>query len=303
MIHFHNGDVVAALARRSDIPGEHVVWRESLVTGPVVPGDGWIEARAHALAERYDEDLLRVRTGLFEQEQLLESASEKGEVVLWFEHDLFCLVHLIYLLQRITAERLSLVWCPTPLGEQDERALHLLFESRAAVTPSMLKAAREAWAAYASPDPTLLNRFFERDRPDFPFLREGLTLHASRFPSTHNGLGSIEQHALELIATGVTSFASLFDVLNERVPRLGFGDTEIFRIVRGLAWCAVPLITLTSTAPKALFTITPAGMNVIGGEVDNLSVNDPDHWFGGAHLTWENVWRWDGTSLIRSSAR
>ena len=49
MIHIHNGDVVAALARRSDIPGEHIAYRETLVTGPVVPGPEWIETRAHAI--------------------------------------------------------------------------------------------------------------------------------------------------------------------------------------------------------------------------------------------------------------
>jgi hypothetical protein len=302
MIHLHNGDVVAALARRSGIPGEHVAWRESLVTGPVVPGDAWIETRARALADRYDEDLLRVRTDLLEQEQLLDHAGEQGEVVLWFEHDLYCLLHLIYLLQRISAERLSLVWCPTPLGEQDESALYLLFESRSAVTPSMLSLARDAWRAYTSPDPMTLNRWLDRDWPDFPFLREGLVLHASRFPSMRDGLGTIEQLALELIASGTSDFVSLFDAINERMPRLGFGDTEVFRIVRNLSTCAVPLVTASGTAPKAIFGITPAGMNVLGAEVDNLAVNDPDLWLGGAHLTKESVWRWDGTRLILPSA-
>ena len=88
MIHIHNGDLVAALAKRSGIPGEHVAYRESLVIGPIVPGDQWIEDRAHALAERHGEDLLRVRTDLMEQEQLLDAAPSQGEIVLWFEHDL-----------------------------------------------------------------------------------------------------------------------------------------------------------------------------------------------------------------------
>src|SRR5688572_9264602 len=98
MIHIHNGDVVAALAKRSNIPGQHVAFRESLVTGSVVPGEQWIESRAHALATRYGQDLLRVRTAVLAQEQMLDAA--QGEVVLWFEHDLYCLIHLAYLLQR-----------------------------------------------------------------------------------------------------------------------------------------------------------------------------------------------------------
>jgi len=35
MIHFHNGDVTAALARRTGVPGRHVPYRESLIGGPV----------------------------------------------------------------------------------------------------------------------------------------------------------------------------------------------------------------------------------------------------------------------------
>lgn len=299
MIHIHNGDVVAALARRSDIPGEHLAYRETLVTGPVVPGPEWIETRAQAIADGHTEDLLRVRTGLLEQELALDRARSAGEIVLWFEHDLYCLVHLIYLLQRFAGARVSLAWCPTPLSEQDERALHLLYESRAAVTPAMTKIATDVWRAYTSSDPTALNEWLTRDTADFPFLREGLTLHASRFPSLANGLGAIEHRALGHIAAGFTEFGTLFDRLNVEVPRFGFGDTEIFRHLRGLAWRAVPLITLTGEPPKALCTITPAGENVLRGEVDDVAINDPDLWLGGAHLTRGHLWRFDGIALMQ----
>lgn len=299
MMHIHNGDVVAAFARRSGIPGEHVAYRESLVIGPVVPGDDWIENRAHALAET--DELLRVRTSLLEQEQMLDAAPEQGEIVLWFEHDLYCLVHLVYLLQRFADARVSVVWCPEPLSENDERGLHLLFESRAAATPSMVALARETWAAYTSPDPTALNDLIARDTRDFPFLREGLTLHASRFPSTRNGLGSIEQQALELIAAGTPDWMALFDQLNARVPRFGFGDTAVFATMKSIANAPVPLMTITGEVPKAMVAITPAGENVLRGEVDDLAVNDPDRWLGGVHLTKENVWRWDGARLSRSA--
>lgn len=293
MIHIHNGDAVLTLAKRTRIPGEQLAYRESLVTGPVIPGADWIETRARAIAEAHTQDLLRVRTGLLEQELMLAKAPENGEIVLWFEHDLFCLVHLVHLIDRFADARVSLVWCPAPLTQNDERELELLFESRSAVTPTMAKLAREVWRDYIANDPTTLNRWTERDWTDFPFLREGIALHLSRFPSVYNGLGTIEQRALELIAAGTTSFPSIFERINAEVPRFGFGDGEIFRLLRGLAWRAVPLVTMTGEPPKALFAITPAGMNVIGGEVDDTTVNDPDAWFGGAHLTKEKFWRWD----------
>lgn len=299
MMHIHNGDVVAALARRSDIPGEHVAYRESLITGPIVPGDEWIERRARALAGRYGEDLLRTRTSLMEQEQRLDAAPEQGEIVLWFEHDLFCFVHLVHMLQRFGAARLSMVWSATPLSDHDERELYLLFESRAGVTPSLLQIAREVWAAYTSPDPSSMNRWIERDTPELPFLREAMSLHVSRFPSTRNGLGSVEQQALELIAAGTSDFNTLFDLLGAGVPRLGFGDAEGFKMLRDLATCAVPLLTMAGEFPKAMFMLTPAGEKVMRGDVDNLAVNDPDTWLGGVHLTKENVWRFDGKRVSR----
>ncbi|MBV8516434.1 MAG: hypothetical protein JO197_03430 [Acidobacteria bacterium] len=301
MIHFHNGDIVMALAKRSGIDGEHISFRESLVTGRVVPDDAWIETRARTLAEAHEIDLLRVRTELLEQEQVLDAAAGKGEeIVLWFEHDLFCLVHLVYLLNRLRGARLSLVWCPEPLAHNEPRELHLLFDSRAAVTPMMSKLAADVWRAYTSADPLALNAFLERDMPDFPFLRDGLTLHASRFPSTANGLGEIERRALTLLTTGAIDFATLFPQIDPAPPRFGFGDGEVLRQLRAIAWCAVPLVTIVESAdaqpPKALLTITPAGENVVRGAVDALAVNDPDVWFGGTHLTKENLWRWDANA-------
>lgn len=300
VIHIHNGDVVAALARRSNIPGEHLAYRESLVTGPVLPGPEWIETRARAIAEAHTEDLLRVRTGLLEQEQALDAARSAAEVVLWFEHDLYCLIHLVHLLDRFARSRVSVVWCPTPLGEQDERDLYLLYESRSAVTPAMTETASAVWSAYTSSDPTALNEWLTRTVPEFPFLREGLTLHASRFPSLTNGLGAIEQRALGHIAGGFSDFSTLFDRLNTEVPRFGFGDAEIFRHLQSMAWRGVPLITLTGEPPKALCTITPAGENVLRGTVDDTTINDPDLWLGGTHVTRDQLWRFDGIALMRS---
>lgn len=301
MIHLHNGDVVALLARRSDIPGEHIAFRESMVTGPVTPDHDWIETRAHALAARYGEDLLRVRTELLEQEQLLDALPSRGEVVLWFEHDLFCLANLLYLLDRLHAAKLSLVWCPTPLGQFDERELHLRYDSRAAVTPMMIAAARNAWRAYTSPDADALNALLARDHADFPFLREGMALHAARFPSVSNGLGAIEQTILGILSTGPLEFSTLFPQVDSDPPRFGFGDAEVMVTLKALAGRGVPLVTMSGQQPKVLLTITPAGENVLSGEVDDCRVNDPDTWLGGVHLTKENLWRWDGRVLSRSA--
>lgn len=310
MIHFHNGDVAASLARRAGVPGRHVPFRESLVGGPVqpkLPLHEWVEERALFLAEHHGEKLLRVRNELLEQELNLDRAKDEEEVVLWFEHDLFCLVHLLYLLSRLSkSRRITLIWSPQPLGTQSEEDLFSLFQSRAAVLPAMSTAAALAWRAYTSDDPTSLNRFLNADVPDFPFLREGLFLHASRFPSMRNGLGEVERRAVESIDAGASDFVSLFMRFDAAPPRYGFGDGEFLRHLKHLASVAVPVITIIgeekANPPKALFSITPAGRNVMEGTVDFIEINNANFWLGGAHLTRERMWRWDaGLRQIVSS--
>jgi hypothetical protein len=302
MIHIHNGDLVLTAARRAGIPGEHVAFRESLVSGPVRPGEEWIESRARLLAAANGQDLLRVRTSLVEQEQMLDDVAKRGEIVLWFEYDLFCLVHLLYLLQRLKGRSISMVWCSSPIAEKDDSAMRLLFESREAVPPATKRLAKQAWNAYTAENPAKLNEIAGESSRDLPFLREGFRLHTSRFPSTWNGLGIVEQRALELIAGGTTSFVPIFDSINAAVPRLGFGDSEIFRHLQRLGSRTVPLITIAGEPPKAVFAVTPMGERVLSGEIDDAAINDPDLWFGGVHLTKQTLWRWNGEQLVKETA-
>jgi len=313
MIHLHNGDSVATTARRALLPGRHVAYREILIAGPVRSGlrlHEWVEERARFGAGYFGEHLLRLRNELLEQEQMIDAIRDEEEIVLWFEHDLFCLANFLYLLVRLSkARRLSAIWCPRPLGAMTEEELVTTYMSRAAVPPLMLRIAAEAWKAYTSPDPTALNRFVIQDWNDFPFLRDGMTLHAMRFPSTRDGLGEVERRAMAGIDAGASDFGSLFARFDNDPPRYGLGDGEFLRHLRRLASCAVPMITITESGdttppPKALFGITPAGRKVLAGEADFIELNNADTWLGGAHLTNEQMWRWDRDAReVRPSER
>ena len=293
MIHIHNGEVVAELALRAGLPGEQVAFRENLANGPASP-DVDIEMRARFLADEYDLKVLRVRHDLAQQEEILVAAMKEDEIVLWFEHDLFCLINLVSLLVRFAAHRrLTLIWNPQPLSQAE---LVPLFESRSAVTPTMVKAAARVWEAYCSNDATGLNRFTKRANPDFPFLREGLRLHSSRFPSLRNGLGGIEQRLLEIISSGANDFRSIFDRFSVDVPRFGFGDGDILRTLRRMSTATVPLLSMdeaSSVPTRAVLRLTPAAENVLRGDVDYARVNPPAGWLGGVDLTRQNYWRWD----------
>ena len=292
MIHIHNGDVVAVHAKRVGVPGDHVSFRECLIAGPVQPGDNWIESRARFLASAYGDDLLRVSNRLFEQEQTIAASSTADEIVLWFEHDLFCLIHFIYLLQRLPVGRTSIVWHDQPLGNVEADDLLRLFNRRRPATREMVALSRETWQAYVAPDPTALNPLIVGSASEFPFLRDGLALHLARFPAVRNGLGVIEQRILEFIADGANDFKTLFNRFWLSQPRFGLGDSEVLRQIHGLAGRTYPLITLTEGSEQAVFTITEVGERVLAG-TDDIELNGIDMWLGGVHLTKERMWRWD----------
>ena len=297
MIHIHNGDITAAMARKAGFPGEQVAFREALVGGPVVEGEQWIASRSRFLAESHGHDLLRTSNALFEQEQLLASTATHDEVVLWFEHDLFCLVHLLYVLQRVPRAKTYLVWHDHPIGELKPEEMWRIYRRRGALTTDMMSLARDAWHAYVSDDPQGLNAMIARNPREFPFLSDGLALHAARFPSTRNGLGIVDQRILEFIAEGSLDFEALFNRFSRAQPRFGLGDSEIMRHLRALASRPVPLVTLLEAAgtTNAALGITEQGEAVLAG-ADDIAINGIDLWLGGVHLTRENLWRWDPSS-------
>src|SRR3989441_9631550 len=54
MLHIHNGDSTAGTARKANVPGEHLSWREALVCGPTPRGlsaDEFSRIRAKHLSE------------------------------------------------------------------------------------------------------------------------------------------------------------------------------------------------------------------------------------------------------------
>ena len=294
MIHIHSGDVVAIRAKRTGVPGEHVSFRESLIGGPVTPSaPDWLAKRAAFLVEQSGDDILRTSNRLFEQDQTIaHAASHEDEIVLWFEHDLFCLVHFIYLMQRLPPGKTSIIWYDQPLAELQPEELLRQFNRRRAGIREMARVAREVWEAYTSPDPTSLNPLLSANF-DFPFLRDGLLLHASRFPNVKNGLGLAEQRILEIIADGATDMPALLNRFWSAHRHYGFGDTEVMREIRRLSARRNPLVSLIQAEDgKMSFAVTDQGERTLAG-LDDVEANGIDLWLGGAHVTKEHIWRWD----------
>ena len=322
MLHIHNGDSSASIAKQSSLSGEHFAWRESLITGPTpagVGGNEWRRVRAQHLSQAYGVDLQECERSLLEQEKKLSSFAEHDEVILWFEHDLFCQTNLLYLLnwfakQDTGSTKLSLICIGAfpgkenfrGLGELDTEQLASLFPGRQQVTTSQLKLAELAWQAYCSPDPAEIEKVAQT-ADHLPLLAPALRAHLRRFPSTKNGLGSIENKGLELIQEGSKTFTDLFPRFGDAEPIYGFGDAQFWLALHGLSSGVQPLIRIEKgksgkgelrpdIVHNAKFELTEPGKAVLRGDADFVKLNGIELWLGGVHLSPGNLWRWDETA-------
>ncbi len=323
MLHIHNGDSSADTARLSSIPGEHFAFREALVAGPapsdLSPSD-WRRIRAQHLAESYGMKSEECERGLMDQEAKLATFPEHEEIVLWFEHDLFCQVHLVYLLnwfgkQQLGQTKLSLICVGEfpgkpkfrGLGELNPNELASLFPNRQPVTAEQFKVGAAAWEAYSSSNPHDIEKILESETRCLPFLQAALTAHLRRFPSTTNGLGAVETCALDATQSGSQTFGDLFQSFGAAEPVYGLGDAQFWLTLRRMTDARQPLLGRKNGSKEAkldnevnsqaAFEITDVGERVLQGDADFVELNGIDLWLGGVHLTAEKpTWRWDQNS-------
>jgi hypothetical protein len=328
MLHIHNGDCSANVLKESGMSGEHLAFRDVLMAGPTpqgLSGEGWRSMRARFLAQDYELDVEKCMKSLVEEEEALERFRRHEEVVLWFEHDLFCQINLIYLLNWLAIKqrgetKLSLVCIGEFPGIEDFRGLGQLepaemaslFDKRVEVSDPLLELARRAWLAYCSPSPESIEELSSEETSLLPFLGPALLRHLSRFPTSSNGLGYIENRALQLIASGHAEFKRLFPEFVNSNSAYGLGDAQFWNDIKRMGQAREPLVVIKGVDLNrafagnrfhdASFELTEKGRDVLSGKSDCIDINGLDMWLGGVHLTEANLWRWDeqNQKLVRS---
>jgi hypothetical protein len=190
------------------------------------------------------------------------------------------------------------------LGQLTGEQLASLFDRRHEVTDAELSLAARAWAAYCSADPEEIARLIGEDTSAMPFLGHALRLHLLRFPSVKNGLGRVENTALETISNGPIEFKSLFPRFGKAEPVYGMGDSQFWNALKRLGQAGDPLIMISAPddhgpALKSNWyhyvwlELTETGRAVRAGERDFIEINGIDLWLGGVHIVDDAVWRWD----------
>ncbi len=284
---------------------------------PAVDGEAWHEVRGQFLSGP-DHPADQVKATLAAAHRAILDACERGgQLVLWFEHDLFdqlAIIRTLDLVGRALSDpargsraRASMICIDRfpgvdrfiGLGQLSGDQLATLIGTERPVTAEQFALATDAWDAFRSGDPNQLLTVSGR-ADALPFLRDALRRFLAEYPSVANGLSRSEQLVLDALGRGALPGGELFMETQRQEAQPFMGDLTFFEIVRSLAGARVPLVTIAAAAEEldlrsVPIAITEAGRDVAAGRRDHILLNGIDCWRGGVHLSGSNrsPWRWD----------
>lgn len=313
-LHVANGTSTTMTIEAARIPGAVSVWADPLHDGPV-PGKltdaELLEVRARFLGDPADAASIAENVeGLNAWRRVIAEHHAYGELVLWYEHDLFDQLNLIQLLTWIrehvpAAKPVSLICIDSfpgrpafrGLGELTVSELAPLLATRRPITDAQYALAARAWQAFREPSPEALDRLCRTDTSALPFLGAALTRFLQEYPWTTDGLSRRERRLLDLSRGGI-SLTSAFPRMDQGETAYYIADTSLFDTAEALASTTPPLLTLSEGEGwKRSASLTEAGQAVLAGERDRVKLCGMDRWFGGVHLEpGSPMWRWDDES-------
>ncbi|MCB0376666.1 MAG: DUF1835 domain-containing protein, partial [Sinomicrobium sp.] len=171
----------------------------------------------------------------------------QDEVVLWFDHDLFCQINMIAVLSWFRNHKkniqISLVsglnndnsgdW--HSLSELSPEALLYHYENRIHLTEDDVDYADYIWQLYCGGNPIRLETFSKFNSSQFHYLPDAIKAHILRFPTVKNGLNKIEN---DILATAADckpeSREALVKQMLQKEKIYGFTDLQYTKIIERL---------------------------------------------------------------------
>ena len=309
-----NGDSAVGSLSDAGIEGKIIAWRDVLHEGPVdatLSLDELSKQRARFIAGNNWDDFAHVSGNFVERDRMIQHLDYFGEVVLWFEDDLYDQLQLIQLLDFFSngaadGKKLSLIVVDGYIPPLSADELRRLEAERPSVKPEQLALAKRAWQAFGSDDPTRIEGLLQESTSALPYLARALTRHLEEFPSTVNGLSRSEREALTAVAEGHTTPVAAFLEVAKKQESIFLGDLVFYSYLERLSGKDHPLVTwadgsrIAAPTPaesrdfvKREMTLTPLGREVLAGSKDWQSINTETRWLGGVEITPDSKWRWD----------
>jgi hypothetical protein len=234
LLHLTNGDCAVPALRAAGADGEILPWSELLHDGPVPPlePEELRAVRARFLGD--DEGLLARR-----DQRFAAAIAAREPLMLWFEADLYDVLLLLQILQRLPPEapaRLVLVgqneW--RSVTEVEAEALRALGRASPDVTTEQRSIAATAWEAFTDEDPRAMEPL-AAGTPALPAVGQALRRLLEELPWTGTGLGRTERQLLEALANGARPREEAFLAAVAREERPFLGDASAWAALERLA--------------------------------------------------------------------
>ena len=178
LLNILNGGSALHIFNVAKLPGDTLIWRETLSEGPVQARseDDFFKLRFKWISEAYHADAAAYQNTVINEFNKLKSFRKYDEVLFWFEFDLFCQVNLVFLLsffknKKLGKIKLALI-CPNEHpNHPDFRGIGQLSPSEFSELPAQkvylntqdIQFASKAWEAYLSADPKKIEDIIQED--------------------------------------------------------------------------------------------------------------------------------------------
>jgi len=249
---------------------------------------------------------------------LVEVCSRCESVELWFDPKPNAQLMLLWFLTQLRSHgeaipNVVLRYADLDIGELDKDTIARWDVPDVPVTENHFKVASLAWQAYRASTPQAWFDLLEEDLSLLPHLSPCVVELLEELPSVTTGLGATEMRILELISAGFVRPFAIFPHGRSRLQRRVYGYWEIGGLLDGLVLAPNPAVEGLAETPFTLemhnlrerherykestLSLTSLGRALLARRDDFTRHNPVDRWWGGTHLTIDNLWRWNPALL------
>ncbi len=243
ILHITNGDSTTNYLKKLKFSGDFITWREMLSEGKTttdVGSESFWKNRFEFFKTSYKVSKKKFIDFTVKEYRNLCNKKESKEIILWFEHDLFCQINMLAVISWLKTYRkgyhISLVCSGKikgskklkSLSELTENQIHLHYKNRIDLTQDDIEYADYIWQLYCSDSPLRLETVYKfNPMSPFQYLASAIEMHIMRFPSINNGLNKIENTILNTANSyKLSSKEQLIGKLLQNQEKYGFGDLQ-----------------------------------------------------------------------------
>jgi len=313
-LHLRCGNDIEQALKRAGFAGDFLMAADPVCQGPLSDGPAALAERARFIASEYPgEDQSETLEKLRLTEDRLQQTARYGRIVLWFEHDPYDQMLLVKILTILKAagtgrrkvELISLDRFPgvtkfIGIGQLSPAALRHLYAGRKPVTEAAYAIADQSWKALTAETPVPLFEIARQNLSTLPYLSTAILRYLAELPDSRTGLSFTESSVLGILADGPLPWGRIFARFMREVDPLPFhGDLMFLGTMLRLRDADTPAVasdpadSADAEWGKAVFALTPAGKDLVGGRLQWRECGPRDRANGGVTCFAQDDWRWD----------